>query len=337
VSIKNGNYFTVQAFMRNNLNLKGNELLIYAIIFGFSQVENQYFTGSLNYLAEWTGISSKTTVMTILNSLISKGLLEKEEIYNNGIKFCKYKALIEPKEIDKVDEVIKKDIENNKKNISSSIQKNDVKNCEGISKIDMGISKIDMGVYQKLIRGISKIDNNKIDIIHKYNNHIIEEDDVDFIKIKNWFAENKIDFSKKHQEIILKLLENNSVAYLLKVFQDEINILKNNPAVKNINAIFSYHLFNGTVQIDMKEIEKKEIEITSKKTEEKEYYNSFNKTLEIFNNLSVKDQEEIENKILNLKEIDSNFLLEVKKNSKLFYYRLIGDYLKRELTIKGVI
>ena len=337
MSIKNGNYFTVQAFMRNNLNLKGNELLIYAIIFGFSQVENQYFTGSLNYLAEWTGISSKTTVMTILNSLISKGLLEKEEIYNNGIKFCKYKALIEPKEIDKVDEVIKKDIENNKKNISSSIQKNDVKNCEGISKIDMGISKIDMGVYQKLIRGISKIDNNKIDIIHKYNNHIIEEDDVDFIKIKNWFAENKIDFSKKHQEIILKLLENNSVAYLLKVFQDEINILKNNPAVKNINAIFSYHLFNGTVQIDMKEIEKKEIEITSKKTEEKEYYNSLNKTLEIFNNLSAKDQEEIENKILNLKEIDSNYLLEVKKNSKLFYYRLIGDYLKRELTIKGVI
>ena len=314
MSIKNGNYFTVQAFMRNNLNLKGNELLIYAIIFGFSQVENQYFTGSLNYLAEWTGISSKTTVMTILNSLISKGLLEKEEIYNNGIKFCKYKALIEPKEIDKVDEVIKKDIENNKKNISSSIQKNDIKNCEGISKID----------------------NNKIDIIHKYNNHIIEKKN-DFFMIKKFFDENKIDFSKKHQEIILKLLEKNSATYLLKIFQDEIDILKNNPAVKNINAVFSYHLFNGTVQIDMKEIEKKEIEITSKKTEEKEYYNSFNKTLEIFNNLSAKDQEEIENKILNLKEIDSNFLLEVKKNSKLFYYRLIGDYLKRELTIKGVI
>ena len=329
MSIKNGNYFTVQAFMRNSLNLKGNELLIYAIIFGFSQVENQYFTGSLNYLAEWTGISSKTTVMTILNSLISKGLLEKEEIYTNGIKFCKYKALIEPKEIDKVDEVIKKDIENNKKNISSSIQKNDVKNCEGISKIDMG-------VYQKLIRGISKIDNNKIDIIHKYNNHIIEKKN-DFFMIKKFFDENKIDFSKKHQEIILKLLKKNSATYLLKIFQDEIDILKNNPAVKNINAIFSYHLFNGTVQIDMKEIEKKEIEITSKKTEEKEYYNSFNKTLEIFNNLSAEDQEEIENKILNLKEINSNFLLEVKKNSKLFYYRLIGDYLKKELTIKGVI
>ena len=331
MSIKNGNYFTVQAFMRNSLNLKGNELLIYAIIFGFSQVENQYFTGSLNYLAEWTGISSKTTVMTILNSLISKGLLEKEEIYNNGIKFCKYKALIEPKEID---EVIKKDIENNKKNISSSIQKNDVKNCEGISKIDMGISKIDMGVYQKLIRGISKIDNNKIDIIHKYNNHIIEKKN-DFFMIKKFFDENKIDFSKKHQEIILKLLEKNSATYLLKIFQDEIDILKNNPAVKNINAIFSYHLFNGTVQIDMKEIEKKEIEITSKKTEEKEYYNSLNKTLEIFNNLSAKDQEEIENKILNLKEINSNFLLEVKKNSKLFYYRLIGNFIQKELQYKG--
>ena len=87
----------------------------------------------------------------------------------------------------------------------------------------------------------------------------------------------------------------------------------------------------------MKEIEKKEIEILSKKSQEKENYYNFDRTLEIFNKLSVEDQEEIENKILNLKEINSNFLLEVKKNSKLFYYRLIGDYLKRELTIKGVI
>ena len=304
-------------------------MVLNLVISGIPSIQNQYFTGSLNYLAEWTGISSKTTVMTILNSLISKGLLEKEEIYNNGIKFCKYKALIEPKEIDEVDEVIKKDIENNKKNISSSIQKNDVKNCEGISKIDTG-------VYQKLIRGISKIDNNKIDIIHKYNNHIIEEKN-DFFMIKKFFDENKIDFSKKHQEIILKLLKKNSATYLLKIFQDEIDILKNDPAVKNINAMFSYHLFNGTVQIDMKEIEKKEIEILSKKSQEKENYYNFDRTLEIFNKLSVEDQEEIENKILNLKEINSNFLLEVKKNSKLFYYRLIGDYLKRELTIKGVI
>ena len=35
------NYITVQGWMVTDLNLKGNELLIYACIYGFSQAENQ--------------------------------------------------------------------------------------------------------------------------------------------------------------------------------------------------------------------------------------------------------------------------------------------------------
>ena len=40
MSIKKESFFTIQAFMVNDLKLKSNELLIYAIIFGFSQIEN---------------------------------------------------------------------------------------------------------------------------------------------------------------------------------------------------------------------------------------------------------------------------------------------------------
>ena len=334
MSIKKESFFTIQAFMVNNLKLKSNELLIYAIIFGFSQIENQYFTGSLNYLAEWTGLSSKTTVKTILNGLLAKGLLEKEDIYKNGVKYCKYKALTEPKPKEEIKTVsVTKDMKDNVDIGKKNSDERYIKNCDGISKIDIGISKNDMGVYQKMIRGISIFDNNNIDIhIDNNINHIIEEND--FLKIKNWFKENKIDFSKKHQEIILKLLENNSVAYLLKIFQDEINILKNNKDVKNISAVFSYHLFNGTVQIDMKEVEKKETEISSNKNEEIKNSLNLEKTLNIFNGLPEEKQIEIENKILT--ENNIKYFTEIKNKSKIFYYRLIGKFIEQELkNMKG--
>ena len=70
------NFITIQGWMISELNLKGNDLLIYAIIYGFSQTEGQYFTGSLSYLAEWTN-STKQGVQKNLKSLIDKGLILK--------------------------------------------------------------------------------------------------------------------------------------------------------------------------------------------------------------------------------------------------------------------
>lgn len=87
--IKDGNYFVVQSFMVKDLKLKGNELLVYAIIYGFSQAENQTFTGSLQYLADWTN-STKQGVMNALKSLQAKGYIEKNEYMLNGVKFVEY-------------------------------------------------------------------------------------------------------------------------------------------------------------------------------------------------------------------------------------------------------
>lgn len=316
MEIKKESFFTVQAFMVNELKLKGNELLIYAIIFGFSQAENQFFTGSLNYLASWCGISSKTTVKTILNNLIDKGLLEKEDIYKNGVKYCKYKTLTEIKSI----------------SIPADENK---KNCKGISKIDTGYINNCYGGISKIDMGISEIVPNNIDIhIDNKIENIIDHND-DLMKIKEWFEEKNIDFSPKHRTRVLELLKNNSVAYLLKVFQDEINILKNNKDVKTISAVFSYHLFNGTVQIDMKEVEKKEIEINSKKDEEIKNSEKLERTLDIFNNLPLEKQEEIENKIL--KEQNIKHFSEIKNKSKNLFYKLIGGFIEQELkNIEGV-
>jgi uncharacterized phage protein (TIGR02220 family) len=87
--IKDGNYYLVQSFMVKELGLKGLEKEVYAIIYGFSQAENQKFDGSLQYLADWT-LSTKQGIMKVLKSLQDKGLINKEEEYKNGVKFVKY-------------------------------------------------------------------------------------------------------------------------------------------------------------------------------------------------------------------------------------------------------
>ena len=87
--VKNENYIYIAGWMVNELHLKGNELLVYACIFGFSQAENQTFSGSLQYLADWTN-STKQGVIKNLKSLIEKGLIEKKETTINGVKFCEY-------------------------------------------------------------------------------------------------------------------------------------------------------------------------------------------------------------------------------------------------------
>ena len=84
-------YINIQAFMVNDLHLKGNELLIYAIIWGFSQDGVSEFTGGLQYLADWTN-STKQGVMKALKSLMEKQLIQKNETSKNNMKFCTYKV-----------------------------------------------------------------------------------------------------------------------------------------------------------------------------------------------------------------------------------------------------
>ena len=75
--------------MRTELELKGNDLMVYAIIYGFSQTENQKFTGSLQYLADWCG-ATKQGIMKNLKNLIDAGLIIKEERTENNVKFVSY-------------------------------------------------------------------------------------------------------------------------------------------------------------------------------------------------------------------------------------------------------
>lgn len=90
--LKPENYIVIQGWMINELGLSGNELMVYAIIYGFSQSgDSQRFSGSLQYLINWTN-SSRTTVIRSLNTLLEKGYIHKHETVINGVKFCEYNA-----------------------------------------------------------------------------------------------------------------------------------------------------------------------------------------------------------------------------------------------------
>lgn len=89
--IKNKNFFVVQGWMVNNLKLTGNDLIIYAIIYGFTQDEEQWFEGSRSYLAGWCN-STKRGIQKNLNRLVESQLILKKEVFNNNVKFCRYKV-----------------------------------------------------------------------------------------------------------------------------------------------------------------------------------------------------------------------------------------------------
>ena len=90
--MKNKNYITILGWMVNELSLSGNDLICYAVIYGFSQDDN-FWEGSQSYLSDWLGVSRRT-VIDILKRLISNGLIAKQEYEVNNVKFCKYKAIV---------------------------------------------------------------------------------------------------------------------------------------------------------------------------------------------------------------------------------------------------
>lgn len=78
-------YISWHDFMCEDLDLKGSELYIYAVIYGFSKSDKP-FTGSLKYLSKVTRF---TTVQccNALKSLVNKGYIRKNAINARRIEY----------------------------------------------------------------------------------------------------------------------------------------------------------------------------------------------------------------------------------------------------------
>ena len=190
---------------------------------------------------------------------------------------------------------------------------------------------------------LSEIDNNKEYIInnlnkelnhkeHKSYEHEFANDDLK--KIKQWFVDNGIDFSKKHETKVLELLKNNSLGFILKTFQNQLDILKNKSDVKNVAAVFSTHLFKGTTEVNTKEIEKRESEQEKIKNKERKEYTDNDKVIEVFKSLPQEQQLKIENEII--EEMKNPMLRDIKRNAESVFYLMISKELKEKMFKLGI-
>lgn len=89
INMKDSDYITILAPMVSKLKLSGNNLIIFALIHGFTKDGDHNFNGSLEYICKWTNLS-KSTVIVTLKALVDNGLINKKETIINGVKFCSY-------------------------------------------------------------------------------------------------------------------------------------------------------------------------------------------------------------------------------------------------------
>lgn len=203
-----GGTLVIQGWMVQDLQLKGNELMVFAIIHNITQDGTSQFYGSLDYLASWCN-ATKQGIIKNLDSLVSKGFITKIEtangltnnyttnIHNETIKQSLIpvkQSLIEP--LNKVECSIKQSLPNNI-NILKDNNKNNIKNSvQSTKSIPNKTSK-----RQRIIKMIEK----------KCLEYDIEDDVID-----------------KLFEFYKVLLENNKLVSEQKVNADLSNLAKVN-------------------------------------------------------------------------------------------------------------
>lgn len=85
--------YTIHDFMTERLQLKGTELLLYALVYNFSQDGNGCFYGTAEYAAKKVNCTRRSIVSTFA-SLVEAGLLSKSSGHHNGRQTIDYVAIV---------------------------------------------------------------------------------------------------------------------------------------------------------------------------------------------------------------------------------------------------
>ena len=314
--LMSSNYYTLNKQIVKELGIESVFLLTILIEASDGLADEEgWFYQTIEKIGELTGIG-RHKQDKIIKELIELKILEQK---NKGVP-CKRYFKVNYQMIENL--VFQ--------NQQTSLSKNDKLDCK----------KSANWIAENSQTSLSENDNNKEYIINNLNKELNHKEhnksydcSEDLKEIKKWFKENKIDFSKKHETKIIELLKNNSLEYLLKLFQEQLDILKNKPGVKNIAGIFSNHLFKGSCEVNLKEIENREIKQKKLKNEEKKESEKNEKFLKIFWELPLEEQEKIETEILKNNKI--NHFLGLKKNSTVMYYRLIAPFISKYIQEKN--
>lgn len=87
--MKDDHYIQIAGWMVNHLGLKGSDLVIYALIHGYSRDFGHKFKGSISYIEKATGFSNSTVKRSLKNLTRDKFIIKHpKEI--NGVTLCDY-------------------------------------------------------------------------------------------------------------------------------------------------------------------------------------------------------------------------------------------------------
>lgn len=139
------------------LGLSGNDLMVFALINGFSQDGQGCFYGSLNYICETCGISRRTAIY-ILNDLVERGFLLKEETIQNGVKRVLYQVNRSSAEIAPVVQKLHRgSAEIAPNNIKDNISPTEIINKEKDVRFDFKKSLLEIGVSPQVAEDWLKV------------------------------------------------------------------------------------------------------------------------------------------------------------------------------------
>ena len=175
-----------------SLGIKGNALIAFACIYGFSQDGESEFSGSAQYIADWCGIS-RTAAFNVLKSLVDKKLVIKNDFISNGVKLCNYKY-----------------------------------NPEGVQETCQGIKKRDRGVQETCQGGVQETCHHNISSNNKENIGIPtpkekREDERFLIFYQNYPKKtNKTDARKTFNKLIKSGVSLDSILSKLTIYKKQI-------------------------------------------------------------------------------------------------------------------
>ena len=87
------NYIVIQDFMLTDLGLTGNDLLVYALVYGYSQDGESEYYGSLSHISELLRLD-RSTVIRVLNRLVERGLVRKRDGEIRNVQRCFYSVAV---------------------------------------------------------------------------------------------------------------------------------------------------------------------------------------------------------------------------------------------------
>ena len=139
------------------LGLSGNDLMVFALINGFSQDGQGCFYGSLPYICETCGISRRTAIY-ILNDLVERGFLLKNETIQNGVKRVIYQVNRGSAEIAPVVQKLHRgSAEIVPNNIIDNISPSEIINKEKDVRFDFKKSLLEIGVTPQVAEDWLKV------------------------------------------------------------------------------------------------------------------------------------------------------------------------------------